>query len=167
MEFQKFDDPQKNKVMKLFYESFKNNLINYDDKKIIFLSFELTKYLYSTIKNDIPKIVRSKCFNLRDKNNPSLCKRVYEGIITPEEYINMTDDDMKSLDLKEEEKKLSKIHSETDIFKCSKCGQRKASYRQLQTRSADEPMTTFVTCVCGHNWSFDNIISVETERNII
>lgn len=164
MEFQKFDDPQKNKCMKLFYESFKNNLLNYDENKITFLSFELTKYLYSTIKSDIPKIVRSKCFNLRDKNNPSLCKRVYEGIISPEEYIKMSDDDMKSLDLKKEEEKIIKnslcdiqlpeIKAETDIFKCSKCGQRKTSYRQLQTRSADEPMTTFVTCVCGHNWRF-------------
>ena len=41
----------------------------------------------------------------------------------------------------------------TDQFKCSKCGQRKCTYYQKQTRSADEPMTTFITCVnCGKNW---------------
>ncbi|KAI6698696.1 hypothetical protein NL676_018815 [Syzygium grande] len=34
----------------------------------------------------------------------------------------------------------------TDQFKCGRCGQRKTTYYQLQTRSADEPMTTFVTC---------------------
>ena len=34
----------------------------------------------------------------------------------------------------------------TDQFKCSKCHQRKCTYYQMQTRSADEPMTTFVTC---------------------
>lgn len=40
-------------------------------------------------------------------------------------------------------------------FKCSKCQQRKTEYYQLQTRSADEPMTTYVTCVnCGHRWKF-------------
>ena len=33
----------------------------------------------------------------------------------------------------------------TDAFKCGKCKQRKCTYYQLQTRSADEPMTsTFV-----------------------
>ncbi len=41
----------------------------------------------------------------------------------------------------------------TDIYKCGKCHQRKCTYYQLQTRSADEPMTTFVTCInCGNRW---------------
>ena len=43
----------------------------------------------------------------------------------------------------------------TDQFKCGKCGQRKCTYYQMQTRSADEPMTTFVTCtVCNNRWKF-------------
>jgi len=43
----------------------------------------------------------------------------------------------------------------TDEFKCGRCKERKCSYYQLQTRSADEPMTTFVTCLnCGKNWKF-------------
>ena len=32
----------------------------------------------------------------------------------------------------------------TDQFQCSRCKQRKCTYYQMQTRSADEPMTTFV-----------------------
>ncbi len=35
----------------------------------------------------------------------------------------------------------------TDEYKCGKCKQRKCKYSQAQTRSADEPMTTFVTCL--------------------
>jgi DNA-directed RNA polymerase subunit M/transcription elongation factor TFIIS len=31
--------------------------------------------------------------------------------------------------------------AETDQFRCGKCGKRKATYYQMQTRSADEPMT--------------------------
>lgn len=43
----------------------------------------------------------------------------------------------------------------TDQFQCGKCKQRKTTYFQMQTRSADEPMTTFVTCVnCGNRWKF-------------
>lgn len=34
--------------------------------------------------------------------------------------------------------------AETDAFKCGKCGQRKTRYYQMQTRSADEPMTVSV-----------------------
>jgi transcription elongation factor S-II len=37
--------------------------------------------------------------------------------------------------------------AETDAFKCGKCGQRKTRYYQMQTRSADEPMT--VSLVLG------------------
>jgi len=39
------------------------------------------------------------------------------------------------------------------MFKCGKCKSRKTTYFQLQTRSADEPMTTFVTCKnCNNRW---------------
>tara|TARA_B110000285_G_C14862713_1_gene485328 strand:- start:210 stop:776 length:567 start_codon:yes stop_codon:yes gene_type:complete len=41
----------------------------------------------------------------------------------------------------------------TDMYKCGKCKKRVCTYFQLQTRSADEPMTTFVTCLkCGNRW---------------
>ena len=39
------------------------------------------------------------------------------------------------------------------IFKCRKCSSRKTTYYSLQTRSADEPMTNFITCIeCGNRW---------------
>ena len=39
------------------------------------------------------------------------------------------------------------------FFTCARCKSNKTSYYQLQTRSADEPMTTFVTCLnCDKNW---------------
>ena len=45
---------------------------------------------------------------------------------------------------------------ETDkegIFKCKKCHSKKTTYYSLQTRSADEPMTNFITClVCQNRW---------------
>ena len=41
----------------------------------------------------------------------------------------------------------------TDDFQCWKCKSRKCTYYQLQTRSADEPMTTFVCCLsCANRW---------------
>ena len=46
-----------------------------------------------------------------------------------------------------------KLEASTDDFKCWKCKSKKCTYYQLQTRSADEPMTTFVTCInCGKRW---------------
>jgi DNA-directed RNA polymerase subunit M/transcription elongation factor TFIIS len=41
----------------------------------------------------------------------------------------------------------------TDMFKCSRCGKRQCTYYEMQTRSADEPMTQFIRCLnCGKQW---------------
>ena len=55
--------------------------------------------------------------------------------------------------IKDENKFSPKIEASTDDFTCSKCKSKKCTFYQLQTRSADEPMTTFVTCLnCGKRW---------------
>jgi len=39
------------------------------------------------------------------------------------------------------------------LFKCGKCRGYKTTFYQMQTRSADEPMTVFVTChTCDRRW---------------
>jgi len=41
----------------------------------------------------------------------------------------------------------------TNLFKCNKCNSRECSYYEVQTRSADEPMTQFITCLkCYSRW---------------
>jgi DNA-directed RNA polymerase subunit M/transcription elongation factor TFIIS len=41
----------------------------------------------------------------------------------------------------------------SDMFKCKKCKKSRVKYWEMQTRSADEPMSIFVRCLnCGHNW---------------
>lgn len=57
----------------------------------------------------------------------------------------------------ESEKKLySKNDSASIVIWCSGCKKKsKCTYYQMQTRSADEPMTTFVTCLeCDKKWKF-------------
>lgn len=45
------------------------------------------------------------------------------------------------------------MEAATEEFKCFKCKKRKCTYYELQTRSADEPMTCFVSCLnCGNHW---------------
>ena len=42
----------------------------------------------------------------------------------------------------------------TDIYECYKCHKRRCTIEIIQTRSADEPATTFVNCVvCGNHWA--------------
>jgi len=43
----------------------------------------------------------------------------------------------------------------TDLYTCRKCKAKRHHVTQAQTRSADEPMTTFATCLeCGHVMKF-------------
>jgi len=50
---------------------------------------------------------------------------------------------------------ISPFKVEEGVLKCPKCGCCKSFSYSKQTRSADEPMTTFATCVsCKHKWSY-------------
>lgn len=110
--------------------------------------------------------MRSLYSNLKDKGNPMLRQRVLMGEISPERLYTMTPQEMASDELKNEIQKLEKINlfkaqgakekrATTDRFTCGKCKHKKVSYYQMQTRSADEPLTTFCTCEnCGNRWKF-------------
>lgn len=44
--------------------------------------------------------------------------------------------------------------SATDQFRCPRCSKRQCTFYEMQTRSADEPMTIFIQCVnCGKRWT--------------
>jgi transcription elongation factor S-II len=45
------------------------------------------------------------------------------------------------------------LSAATDTFTCRKCKGNQCTYFQMQTRSADEPMTTYIFCIiCGNRW---------------
>jgi transcription elongation factor S-II len=69
--------------------------------------------------------------------------------ICPENWTELLDKKIKRDKLKYE----MKPKAMTDQFKCRKCSGRSCSYYEVQTRSADEPMTQFITCLdCGNRW---------------
>ncbi|XP_076319986.1 RNA polymerase II elongation factor isoform X1 [Tachypleus tridentatus] len=110
--------------------------------------------------------VRSRVANLKDSKNPNLRLNVLRGLITPERLAVMTAEEMASEEMKNLRQKLTKEAindhqmvltggTKTDLLKCGKCKKSNCTYNQVQTRSADEPMTTFVYCnECGHRWKF-------------
>eukprot|EP00485_Elphidium_margaritaceum_P002610 CAMPEP_0202695780 /NCGR_PEP_ID=MMETSP1385-20130828/9278_1 /ASSEMBLY_ACC=CAM_ASM_000861 /TAXON_ID=933848 /ORGANISM="Elphidium margaritaceum" /LENGTH=323 /DNA_ID=CAMNT_0049351857 /DNA_START=87 /DNA_END=1055 /DNA_ORIENTATION=- len=104
-------------------------------------------------------------FNI--KKNVELKRSLLAGHVKPLRLVTMSYEEMASKELKfqrDEDRKwsmeearndhgLDESKAMTDEFKCGKCGKRKCKYSQAQTRSADEPMTTFVTCLtCGNRW---------------
>ncbi|NXG68408.1 TCEA3 protein, partial [Baryphthengus martii] len=108
--------------------------------------------------------VRSRISNLKDPKNPSLRRNVLCGAIQPSLIARMTAEEMASDELKElrnamtqeaiREHQMAKTGGTvTDLFQCGKCKKKNCTYNQVQTRSADEPMTTFVLCnECGNRW---------------
>ncbi|KAI4824241.1 hypothetical protein KUCAC02_012767, partial [Chaenocephalus aceratus] len=108
--------------------------------------------------------LRSRISNLKDQKNPDLRRNVLCGNISAQRIASMTAQEMASAELKLmrealtkesiREHQLSKVGgTETDMFICGKCRGKKCSYTQVQIRSADEPMTTFVLCnSCGNRW---------------
>lgn len=86
---------------------------------------------------------------LHGEFQPNQVARLLPYDIFPEKWKTLLDEKFKI------DKNLYETRTEaaTDIYKCGKCHKRVCTYFQLQTRSADEPMTTFVTCLnCGNRW---------------
>ena len=80
-------------------------------------------------------------------------------MIEPYDLANMTREQLnpevwESLKTKTLNKVVVKQEAMEDgMFKCNKCKSMKTVYYQMQTRSADEPMTTYVTCTnCNFKW---------------
>ncbi|PAV86384.1 hypothetical protein WR25_15379 [Diploscapter pachys] len=110
--------------------------------------------------------LRSRVFNLRDKKNPALRENVLTGVVKAETFAVMTSEEMASDEIRQMRDKFNKEAilehqmsvqqgTPSEMFKCGKCGKKNCTYTQLQTRSSDEPMTTFVFCLeCGNRWKF-------------
>ncbi|CAK7356763.1 unnamed protein product [Dovyalis caffra] len=109
---------------------------------------------------------RSVLFNIKDPKNPDFRRKLLLGQVEPGQVVNMSAKEMASGE-KQHENRILEAKSlmkcvtgtvkkgTTDAFECGRCGKRETTYCQLQTRSADEPMTTYVTCViCNNHWKF-------------
>tara|TARA_Y100000992_G_scaffold301344_1_gene272014 strand:+ start:1085 stop:1543 length:459 start_codon:yes stop_codon:yes gene_type:complete len=92
-------------------------------------------------------------------NAPVLREKIKNGIIQSYNLVKMSREEMNPdvwelLKTKTLNQVIFKNEEHGDgMFKCNKCKSMKTVYYQMQTRSADEPMTTFVTCTyCNFKW---------------
>ncbi|XP_077073443.1 transcription elongation factor A protein 3 isoform X2 [Siphateles boraxobius] len=133
------------------------------------MAAEIEDYIYQEIRATDMKYknrVRSRISNLKDPKNPNLRKNVLAGAIELSRMATMTAEEMASDELKQlrnvltqeaiREHQMAKTGgTTTDLLQCGKCRKKNCTYNQVQTRSADEPMTTFVLCnECGNRWKF-------------
>ena len=103
--------------------------------------------------------LRTLKFNL--DTFPQLRDQVNNKIIKPHDLAFMIHQELApekwNALIEEKRKRDQNNYNEEDVedgeFKCGKCGSRKCKWYQMQTRAADEPMTTFVTCTkCQRKW---------------
>jgi transcription elongation factor S-II len=95
-------------------------------------------------------------------NNPHILEQLNSGSIKAHTIAFMTHQEMRpekwdelitAKSKRDQNKFENNLEAATDTFTCRKCKSNKCTYMQLQLRSADEPMTTFVTCLsCGNRW---------------
>ncbi|XP_061144754.1 transcription elongation factor A protein 3 isoform X4 [Syngnathus typhle] len=133
------------------------------------MAAEIEDHIYQEIKATDMKYknrVRSRISNLKDPKNPGLRRNVLAGSIDLSRIAIMSAEEMASDELKQlrnvltqeaiREHQMAKTGgTTTDLLQCGKCKKKNCTYNQVQTRSADEPMTTFVLCnECGNRWKF-------------
>lgn len=115
------------------------------------------------IYTDKFRSIYNNIYPLNDKNK-ELLKKIKDKKLSTKNIAFMTHQELKPslwkdlIDAKiNRDKNIGKDEDmlATDEFTCFKCKKNKCTYYQLQTRSADEPMTTFVSCLlCGNKWAF-------------
>jgi len=106
--------------------------------------------IYANLKSD--SYIQNKEFKkkiLSNEIDPKTIAELSIYDIFPENWKALFDEKARKDKIKFE----FKPEAMTDIFKCRKCGSRSCSYYEVQTRSADEPMTQFVNCLdCNNRW---------------
>ena len=164
-------DTKRDKCIEKFNNIIKNKRISKKIEKSIYNyvnNFAINNN-YNMNNRVIIRLYLNKCISLYDNINPSsyignknLIKKIKKKEINIDTIADLTPQELypehwnKLLDKQNNTQEYlysKKFVSISDEYKCGKCKEKKCTYYQLQTRSADEPMTTFITCLnCGHKW---------------
>ena len=163
---------KRNNTRKNLYKYLEGNLKekNNDSKKALLDKVvEIEEKLYEILKGETPYVNRvlEIMHNLKDENNNEFRNDIIEGKITPEELCTMEATEMLNKNKQEEiekqiKDKIDEVRTDWNekhgqvtegMYNCRICGGKKTIQHEQQTRSADEPMTLFITCVnCKYTW---------------
>lgn len=132
-----------------------NNSVEYCKNNNLPLKWSNTDFVKNYSKN-----ARRVLANINYTTNaPVLREKIKDGIIQSYNLVKMTKEEMNpevwtALKTKiMNQAMFKKEEYEDGMFKCNRCKSMKTVYYQMQTRSADEPMTTYVTCTeCNLKW---------------
>lgn len=155
----KFNEITSDNESILIEKNINDFVVNFCKEKLINNTFfnnlyiEKSRQLYNNLKKD-SYVNNTQIHNLLQKKKLNLEKIAFYS------YKNLFPSKWKKFnkDLEILNKDISDFNKEvqaTDAFTCNKCKKNKCVYSQFQIRSADEPMTLFITCLnpkCGNSW---------------
>jgi len=168
-EFPKTGNSARDHVRKMYYDAFYQRLKDEGEVECIgqvIANVEDGMFtFYKDVSRDYKQKFTSLLTNFKDSTNMALVKSVMNGEYSGKDLCEMSSNQLASDEVRQKHEAISKEKARhktillsdnqpsTDQFRCGKCKQSKTTYYQLQTRSADEPMTTFITCTnCGNRW---------------
>ena len=115
----------------------------WDNKYFVQIYLDHLRSIISNLKKDIIKQIEDGTVK------PHVVAFMTHQELYPEKWNKLIDAKSK----RDKNKFETNIAAATDVFTCRKCKGNQCTYYQMQTRSADEPMTTFVTCLlCSSRW---------------
>jgi len=115
----------------------------WDNKKFIQIYLDRLRSIMTNLKGDILKQI------LDGTVKAHVVAFMTHQELQPERWATLIDTKKK----RDKNKFETNISAATDTFTCRKCKGNQCTYYQMQTRSADEPMTIFVQCLtCGNRW---------------
>lgn len=150
-----------NKILYDIDKSIKIELSIFEFSLIYCLNNNLNDNFIKTVYEDKLNSIIANLTDTKNINNKTLKKDLLSNKINPSYVAFMSPAQLHPQKwlywVKKKEYKEIRENSivYSDAYKCFKCGERKTKVTQAQTRSADEPMTTFVTClVCYNTFKF-------------
>ena len=146
--------------------------VDNDEKKSINIEKSIYNYSIKEATNrlvvkkwDNPYFVliyTNKLKSILDNMTPENIEKLKSGEINPCKLAFLTHQELNYekwkvlLDEKAQKDKYkfeTQVQAATDTFTCRRCKKNRCTYYQLQTRSSDEAITTFVTCLeCDNRW---------------
>lgn len=112
-----------------------------DRLRTLYFNIQTNTYLQTIIQDSINHKTKIKAHDLAFMTHQEMDPQRWDKLIAEKN--------------KRDEKKYERTKKVSSEFTCRKCKSKDCTYYQMQTRSADEPMTTFITCNnCGNRWKF-------------
>jgi len=115
----------------------------WDNKQFVQIYLDHLRSIMANLKGDILQ-------QIKDGNvKPHIVAFMTHQELLPNKWAIMIDAKSK----RDKNRFETNISAATDTFTCRKCKGNQCTYYQMQTRSADEPMTVYISCcICGNRW---------------